>query len=189
MFDVARQQPKLQKSFFFVVKLDLRYLRIGPRMHAAIQGKLAGSPTVYSIYDSTDICNRHILTESRSHSFEKKNSNESLPNRIVFALVAHDANVWSYKRNLINFHQYNTEEILPTVDALTVSYRIDVQNKIYMELFSAPASQLGNKDCATSSNIWFDEVLNGTALFPFDLTSNHSNEDLQPTRIQTSAWN
>lgn len=172
------------KIEFLAVKLNVRYLKVEPKLDNVIHHKLASTPAVYSTYNATDIKARHIQPGSRSCAFEKIFAGERIPNRIVFAIVVHEAYVGSYKRNPLNFYHYNIEEITLSVDATTLNYRIDVKNNIYMELFTPLACEMGNKDFSTTPNILYTEGLEGTAMFPFDLAPNHSTEDLQPLKVQ-----
>lgn len=90
-----------------------------------------------------------ILPGSRGYVFVNLFSQHSKPN--YFASVARRAYAGSYKRDLINFHHFNIDEILVTVEAITISYCIDVRNKIYVELFTVLA--FGNRELFTSPNI------------------------------------
>lgn len=68
-----------------------------------------------------------------------------------------------------------------------MTYKLDVARRIYLLSHSAMACQWGTKNFCCSTGIRCKNILAGKAIFPFDLTQDHSTEDVQVSRHQTTS--
>lgn len=93
------------------VKLSIRCIEVDTKVHASIEKKLNSMPAIYSIYNAADVRTRHILPVYRSYVFDNFFSGERVLNRMIHAMVSREAYIGSYKRNPVNFHHHNIEEM------------------------------------------------------------------------------
>lgn len=168
------------------VKLRTRYCKVAPKYCEQVQRKLNIKPAVYTIHDATEVRSRQLVAGSRLYTMDNFFNGERIPNRVLFAMVNHDAYIGDYKKNPVNFQHFILEEITSKVDNQLMIYKFDVVKKTYMSLYSALACQWENKDYGCSSDITYEQILLGTTIFPFDLTPNHNTDNIQVPRLQSA---
>lgn len=168
------------------VKLHAQYVKVKQKFHEKVQRHLATRPAVYTIYNAIVVNSRQLVAGSRKYVLVNFFDPDRLPNCVVFAMVSHSAYPGDYKANPLNFHHYNLSEISLKIDYQVMTYKLDASRRIYVPLYFASACQWSSKDFECSTNIKYETILGGTAIFPFDLTPNHSTEDIQMTRLQSA---
>jgi hypothetical protein len=160
------------------IKLNVRMVRLVPRIHAALEKKLNTTPALYTLYDSPDVETRNLSKDLKSFTIENLFGSKKLPSRVIIALTTHENYLGSLKTTPLHFPHYGLAEISLTIDNYTRTYKMDWKNNLYMELFVCLARELGNKDMDCSPNIKYGDIPN-LALYPFDLTESHTMDDLQ----------
>ncbi len=166
--------------------LKVRHIKLDPKVTAQLEKQLtAASPACYVLPNCVEVKDRQIVPGARVYAIENFFGSDRLPSKVTFALLPHSTYIGTIETNPLNFVTHKLEEISLTIDNQTERYVIDEDGKNYIQLYTAVASEFGNEDQDVHENIGYDELLNGYAFFPFDLSPSRTMCDLEIPRLKS----
>lgn len=134
-------------------------------------------PAHYSL-KRTQIVTRYI--ESGRADFSANLFNETIPRRVILALVEDSAFIGDKSKNSFNFAHFNVKEISISAGGRTypnVPFNLDYTNDLFIRAFHESMENLGLANTIDSNNLSRERFSKGNAIYTFNLTNSLDNDD------------